>query len=108
MGGMGVQDSWAQVSFELGISDDQLGKARKVYQGSWDNMKKIRDEARSSGGFEGMREKLEKLNSDLKANLKNVLTADQLKKLSEWEAERQQQMQQRPGGGAGGTGGPGR
>jgi Spy/CpxP family protein refolding chaperone len=99
MGGAGIQDSWAYVSFELSITDDQLSKARKVYQGSWENMNKLREEARSSGSFEGLREKFEKLNSDLKANLKTVLTADQLKKLTDWETARQQQMQGRPGGG---------
>lgn len=102
MGGTGVENSWAYVSFELGVSDDQLSKARRMYQGAWESMKKMREEARSSGSFEGMREKSEKINSDLKANLKNALTADQIKKLTEWETERQQQMQQmqqqRPGG----------
>lgn len=91
-----LETSWAQVSFELGVADEALSRARKVYQEAWagrkELMKKLDDARGDRNVMRSARTDGDKLKSDLDKKLKDILTAEQLEKLAKWEKERQEQM----------------
>ena len=88
--------SWAQVSFELGVADEALSRARKAYQEAWAGrkvmMKKLDEASGDREVMRAVRADGDKLKSDLDKKLKDVLTEEQLEKLANWEKERQEQM----------------
>jgi len=78
-----LEGSWAQASFELDVNDENLAKARKLYQKAWNDGKELAE--KSQRDREAMRSGIEKIRSELKENLKKILTAEQWQKLSDWE-----------------------
>ena len=84
-----LEASYAQVSFELGVDDEALVKARRVYKKAWDDrrklMKKVRDARGDREAMQSARGEAEKLRDEVNKKLEDVLTAAQLKKLAEWE-----------------------
>ena len=102
-----IDTSWTDLTFSVKVDDETLIKARPVYQKHRDNLQKTLKEARESGDREGLREAFGKIGSGFKADLKSVLTEDQIAQLEELAQKRSQQMMGR-GGGRGGGGGRGR
>ena len=102
-----IDNSWTDLTFSLKVDDDTLIKARPVYQKHRDSLQKTLKEARESGDRDGLREAFGKVGSEFKADLKSVLTEEQIAKLDALQTERMQQMMNR-GGGRGGGGGRGR
>ena len=102
-----IDNSWTDLTFSLKVDDETLIKARPVYQKHRDGLQKTLKEARESGDRDGLREAFGKVGSEFKADLKSVLTEEQIAKLETLQQERMQQMMNR-GGGRGGGGGRGR
>ena len=102
-----IDNSWTDLTFSLKVDDETLIEARPVYQKHRDNLQKTLKDARESGNREGLREAFGKVGSEFKADLKSVLTDEQMAKLETLQQKRMQQTMNR-GGGRGGGGGRGR
>ena len=102
-----IDNSWTDLTFSLKVDDETLIEARPVYQKHRDNLQKTLKDARESGNREGLREAFGKVGSEFKADLKSVLTDEQMTKLETLQQKRMQQTMNR-GGGRGGGGGRGR
>ena len=102
-----IDNSWTDLTFSLKVNDETLIEARPVYQKHRDNLQKTLKDARESGNREGLREAFGKVGSEFKADLKSVLTDEQIAKLETLQQKRMQQTMNR-GGGRGGGGGRGR
>ena len=102
-----IDNSWTDLTFSLKVDDETLIEARPVYQKHRDNLQKTLKDARESGNREGLREVFGKVGSEFKADLKSVLTDEQIAKLETLQQKRMQQTMNR-GGGRGGGGGRGR
>ena len=111
-----VDNSWIDLTFALKVDDETLIKARPIYQATRDKFEAKMTELRASGDWQAMRSEIQKLvttvGPEFQASLKEVLTAEQMKKLNELTKKRQTEMQQRMnrarggdrrGGGGGGT-----
>lgn len=96
-----LEASWAQISFELDVADDALPKVRKIYQEAWAGRKALVKKTEEASGdrqvMQSMRSDVQKLQSDIKKKLRDVLTAEQLEKLDQWEKENQAQTRRPPG-----------
>ena len=104
-----VDSSWTDLTFAVKVDDDTLIKARPIYQKHRDSLEKAVNEARESGDFQAIRGAMTEIRDGFKADLKSVLTEDQIAQLDKLEGERMQQMRRRGGGGRrGGDGGGGR
>lgn len=101
-----IDNSWTDLTFSLKVDDDTLIKARPVYQKHRDNLQKALKEASNSEDRGSLREVFGKIGSGFQADLKTVLTEDQIAKLDELAQKRRGQMMNR--GGRGGGGGRGR
>ena len=95
---------WAQVSFELGVNDEILPEIRAIMQDTWNGRKKLLEKAQSvrddSEAMQGIISEMEKLRGDLDRKLQDVLSPDQMNKLTKWEEEArkaQSQMRRPPG-----------
>jgi len=101
---LNLESLWAQTSFELGVADEVLINARKIYQESWNERKKLIEKmGQASGDTDAMRTlraDAEKLRSNLDNKLKDVLTTEQMQKLAEWEKAARERMGRRSGAGA--------
>ncbi len=102
-----IDNSWIDLTFSLKVDDETLIKARPVYQKHRDNLQKTLKEARESEDRSALREAFGKIGSGFQADLKTVLTEEQITKLDELAQKRRGQMMNR-GGGRGGGGGRGR
>ena len=102
-----IDSSWTDLTFSLKVDDETLIKARPVYQKHRDNLQKAIKEASNSEDRGALREVFGKIGSGFQADLKSVLTEDQVAQLDELAQKRRQQMMNR-GGGRGGGGGRGR
>ena len=95
-----LESSWAQVSFELGVSDERLPKARAVYKEAWDKRSKLIKDAADAGddsdAIQAARADVERIKADLNAKLKDILSSEQLEKLAKWEEQTQQRLQTPP------------
>lgn len=93
-----LESSWAYISFELGVADAELSKARKFYQEAWDGRKDLAKKMEESRGdrdvMRSARSDLDKLRADLDKKLKDVLTPEQLEKLTKWEEETRERARQ--------------
>ena len=101
-----LEASYAQVSFELGVDDEALVKARRVYKKAWDDRKKLMEKMGDARGdreaTQSARGEAEKLRDEVNKKLADVLTAEQLKKLAEWEKIARERSRRPPGMPAGG------
>lgn len=105
-GGMGmmnpislVDNSWIDLTFAVKVDDETLVKARPIYQATRDKFAAKMEELRASGDWQAMRSEIQKLvttvGPEFQAGLKEVLTAEQMKKLNELTKKRQTEQQQR-------------
>ncbi|MFA9388879.1 MAG: hypothetical protein ACERKD_03680 [Prolixibacteraceae bacterium] len=89
-----------QMKTDLGLSADQTAKVEVINKKYAEKMSEIFKDMQSSGGDRSkVREKMDVLNTEKTAELKPVLTADQLKKYIEIEEKRREEMRQRRSGG---------
>ena len=126
-----VENSWTDLTFNVGVDDETLMKARPIYEATRKNfqvkMKEIVGkyspkvtEAFASGdqraAFQTLQQIREDINQDLGAllkssgtefqgSLKNVMSKEHMTKLNELTRERQAKMQQRTNRFRGGEGG---
>jgi hypothetical protein len=93
-----LESSWAYISFELGVADAELSKARKSYQEAWNGRKDLAKKMEEARGdrevMRSIRSDIDKLKSDLDTKLKDVLSSEQLEKLAKWEKEEQERARQ--------------
>ena len=96
-----LESSWAHISFELGVADEVMPKARKIYQQAWGGRKKLIKKIEEARGdrdaLRSARSDAEKIKSDMDKKLKDVLTSGQLENLAKWEKEAREQMRRPPG-----------
>lgn len=97
-----LDSMWAQISFNMDVSDDALIKARKAFQDTWNKRKAVMGKAQNTGNDadarRAMRTDLEKLKTELDTKLKGILTPKQLEELAKWEKENQSRFQMRRSG----------
>lgn len=98
-----LDQAWSNVTFELALTPDQLGKLQPTFQKAWNDRKAARADAVANNNFQGLRTTLQQQQKDLDAAIKAVLTDDQKPK---WDEINKQLMNppRRPGGGGGGGG----
>ena len=111
-----VDDSWVDLTFTLKVDDETLVKARPIYQMARDKfqakIKEAQKEAQASGDMRAAMSEMQSfaatVGKEFQANLKEVLTEEQMKKLNELTKKRQMDQQTRMNRWRGGGGGGGR
>ena len=101
-----IDSSWGYVSFELGVSDGALVKARKAYKEAYDQRKdKIMSKMEAASGdaaaLRNLKAEADKIRATLDAKLKTILTPEQMTKLTNWLKESSSRMRRAPGGPSG-------
>lgn len=107
-----VDNSWVDLTFTLKVDDETLVKARPIYQMTRDKFQAKIKEAQASGDMRAAMSEMQSfaatVGKEFQANLKEVLTEEQMKKLNELTKERQMAQQSRMNRWRGGGGGGGR
>jgi hypothetical protein len=86
--------SWWQVSVEIGISDEQLVKARPIYKGAQKKNQDLRKERpKNREEMEARLAEVKKINTELGEKLKNILTKEQFSQYEDWEKKRQERLE---------------
>lgn len=110
---LNMERSLAYLLLEMNIPDDQLPKIRAIYLESWEAYKKLNEKLGQVGNdrdaMMGIMAEADKIKEKRIEKLKEILSADDMKKLTEYEtklAERPQRQRQgtgmpqgQPGGG---------
>lgn len=95
-----LEKSWAYASFELGLADPVLLKAKMIYQKNWDELKKLAEKVEGATdrrqAMQEIRGEIEKLNADRHEKLKDAMLPAKLEKLIKWEEEQQQTQRRGP------------
>lgn len=82
---MALEASWAQISFALEVTDEQLLKARKAYQIAWnDSRKLIKKVTNNEIKRQDIRTKVAKIQKGLNDKIKTILTDKQHAKFMDW------------------------
>ena len=111
-----VDNSWLDLTFNVKVDDETLVKARPVYQATREKFQKKMNEIRESGDFRNAREQITTFtattSSEFQKSLKEVLSKEDMAKLTELTKERLVAQQAarnrfRGGGGEGGQRGGG-
>ena len=109
-----VNNTWLDLSFKVKISDESLIKARPIHQAAHDKFAKKIEEIRASGDFQSARQEMTTFSQtvikELQTGLKEILTEEEMKKLTTLMKERleaEQQRRNRFRGGQQGGGGQG-
>ena len=96
-----MKDSWAELTFTIKVDNETLMKARSLYQKAVDSAIKARKKADElalePGGFmdwEALQEKMVGINNELKSDLKQVLTVEQIEKLEDYYQKRREERSQ--------------
>jgi hypothetical protein len=85
--------SWWQVSVEIGISDEQLVKARPIYKEAWKKGQDLRKERpKNRDEMEARLASAKEINTELGEKLKNILTKEQFSQYEDWEKKRQERL----------------
>jgi Spy/CpxP family protein refolding chaperone len=100
---MYIERSWAALTFEVKVSDDQLQKLRSAaYAAAWAK----REKALQSGDVTALGKTTASIKTDVDAKIKQVLTAAQWQQFQQWQTRRGRLG--RGGGGPGPGAGRGR
>ena len=91
-----MREHMAKVASELGLTDEQKAKLKPIFAAEGAKMKALRDDASLSR--EQKREKFRTIREEIAAQVKPILTAEQLAKWQAMRAARRSQGQQ-PGAG---------
>ncbi len=109
-----TERSLAYLLLEMNITDEQLPKIRAIYQESWKAYKELAKKLETVGNdrdaMMGIRADADKIKEKRISKLKEILTADDMKKLTDYETklnERPQRQQRQGGAGGGGPQGGG-
>lgn len=98
-GGMGrmssIENDWATLCFDIGISADQITKLRPTFKWGWEtqqttvkNMMGKRDQA----SFQAAAKTMQQVNKTIQERIPKVLTKQQLAAWNKLQAEREAQM----------------
>ena len=94
-----VDNSWIDLTFTVKADDETLLKARPVYQTARDKFTAKMKEAQASGDMRTAMAEMQSfaatVGKEFQANLKEVLTEEQMKKLNELTKKRQMEQQSR-------------
>ncbi|MBM3235620.1 hypothetical protein FJZ31_04910 [Candidatus Poribacteria bacterium] len=86
--------SWWQVSVGIGISDEQLVKARPIYQEAWKKAQDLRKERpQNREEMEARLAKAKEINAEIGEKLNKILTKEQFSQYEDWEKKRQEQLE---------------
>lgn len=94
---MFLERTWAAAAFEIKASPEQLMQLHPAYQKAWDERKQAQQEAQEKQDRTILRNALQKIQTDLQAQLKEVLTQEQSDQLQKWLQEQSQLMGPRAG-----------
>ena len=110
-----VDNSWLDLTFGVKVDDETLVKARPIYQVSRDEVMMKMEALRQPDMRETATKEIQAILKDVNRSLKEILTEEEMAKLSELTKKRVIEMQQRMnrwrgeggrrGGGGGGGGG---
>ena len=110
-----VDNSWLDLTFGVKVDDETLVKARPIYQMSRDEVMMKMEALRQPDMRETATKEIQAILKDVNRSLKEILTEEEMAKLSELTKKRVTEMQQRMnrwrgeggrrGGGGGGGGG---
>jgi len=90
---LNLPGSWWYISVGIGISDEQLIKARPIYEEAWKKeqvLRKKRPQNREER--QASLANVKRINSELSRSLKAVLTGEQFAKYDKWEKKRQERL----------------
>ena len=90
-----VDNSWIDLTFGVKVDDETLVKARPIYQESRDKVAMKMEELGQPGMRETATKEIQAILKDVNASLKEVLTEEEMTKLSELTKKRVAEMQQR-------------
>lgn len=97
-----LEQEWAQISFDLDATDEQVTALRKIYKAAWDERATLMAEASEAGlPAEEMTEIFGEIRKELNSARETVLEKEQLKKLEEMEEQNRQRMERFRQGGMG-------
>lgn len=109
-----VNNTWLDLSFKVKINDESLMKARPIHQAAHDKFTKKIEEIVASGDFQSARQEMTTFSQgvikEMQTGLKEILTKEEMTKLTELMKERleaEQQRRNRFRGGQQGGGGQG-
>lgn len=106
-----VDNSWLDLTFGVKVDDETLVKARPIYQVSRDEVMMKMEALRQPDTRETATKEIQAILKDVNMSLKEILTEEEMAKLSELTKKRVTEMQQRTnrwrGGGEGGRRGGG-
>ena len=90
-----VDNSWIDLTFGVKVGDETLVKARPIYQESRDKVAMKMEELRQPGMRDTATKEIQAILKDVNASLKEILTEEEMTKLSELTKKRVAEMQQR-------------
>ena len=90
-----VDNSWIDLTFGVKVGDETLVKARPIYQASRDKVAMKMEELRQPEMRDAATKEIQAILKDVNASLKEVLTEEEMTKLSELTKKRVTEMQQR-------------
>ncbi len=90
-----VSGLWAQLCFEIKVSNEQLTKLRATFQSEWDKRKET---AKGTTSMDELRTKLQEARKAFLEAVKKELTEEQQKAVAAWAEEAGRMGGGRPGG----------
>jgi len=91
-----------QMKETLNLNSDQEKQMHDIMMQSFENMRKVREQLQSDGGgFEGMREEMQKMREEQNKKIKSILSDEQWGKYQKYQEEMRSRRRQ---GGFGGQG----
>jgi hypothetical protein len=94
-----LERSWTYLSLDMDVTDDQFIKARRIYQESWTKYKEIANkseqEADDRETMKTVKAEMDKLKAKRTEKLKDILSEEEIKKLTEYENKPQERNQRR-------------
>ena len=100
-----VENSWIDLTFSVKVDDATLVKARPVYQEARDQIAMKVEAIRQPDTRDAATKEIQTILKGVNASLKEILTEEQMTKLSELTKKRATDMQQRMNRWRGGEGG---
>lgn len=101
-GMMSIERTWAQLAFEVNISNQQMATLRPTFQSAWKTRNDAIAKAREKRDMSGLEAVAKQIEAGIEAKLKTVLTKEQMakwQKMKQEEAARRQAGPRGPGGG---------
>lgn len=86
-----LETSWTYLSLDMNITDEQLIKARLIYKESWIKYKELADKSEQESGdretMQSVRAELDKFKSKRNEKLRDILSREEMQKLTEFESK---------------------